>query len=154
MLLDAAALEQCYHGKKPMTYYHKITPATCMNLDHVRAFMHDHNSAIAKAAYQLVGPAASARVFLLCEAVGYTLRLTRAQRSQLVDLHRLLTLEHVGDPDRIESGLFAKVGRSSDFVEECCILSDKLGVLLALIDEGGPANGVRDQSVGAIRQVA
>jgi hypothetical protein len=116
--------------------------------------MHDHNSAIAKAAYQLVGPAASARVFLLCEAVGYTLRLTRAQRSQLVDLHRLLTLEHVGDPDRIESGLFAKVGRSSDFVEECCILSDKLGVLLALIDEGGPANGVRDQSVGAIRQVA
>jgi hypothetical protein len=137
-----------------MTYYHKITPVPCLNLDHVRAFMHDHDSAIAKAAYKLGGPAASARVFLLCEAVAHTLRLTRAQRSQLVDLHRLLTLECVGDPDRIESHLFAEIDLSTAFVGECCILSDKLGVLLALIDDGAPANEVREQSAGSIRKVA
>jgi len=137
-----------------MIYYHKITPLPCLNLDHVRAFMHHYASAIAKAAYKLGGPAASARVFLLCEAADHTLRLTRAQRSQLVDLHRLLTLEHVGDSNRIESRLFAEIDPSSAFVEECCILSDKLGALLALIDAGGPANEVQEQSAGAIREVA
>jgi hypothetical protein len=74
-------------------------------------------------------------VFLLCEAVRHTRRLTRAQSSQLVGFHQLLMLEHVSDPDRIESVLFARINPASVFVEECCVLSEKLGCLLRNIAE-------------------
>ncbi len=137
-----------------MSYYHTITPKSCLHLEHVRPFLRDHISALAKAAYKLGGFAASARVFLLCEAVGQTLRLTRLQRSQLVDLHRLLTLEHVGDPNRIESSLFAEIDPSSAFVEECCCMADELGALLVSIkDEESLSKGV-DRSTPLVRKVA
>ncbi|MEI4263593.1 hypothetical protein [Roseovarius sp. D0-M9] len=113
-----------------MTYYQTFTTLPCSKLDLVREFFRDHGTALAKAAEKLGGPAASARVFLLCEALRHARRLTRAQRSQLVDFHRLLTLEHVGDPNRIESGLFALIDPSSAFVDTCCLLSERLDALL------------------------
>ncbi len=137
-----------------MTYYQTFTKLPCPNLEHVRGFLRDHGTALAKAAHRLGGPAASARVFLLCEAVGHTLRLTRAQSSQLVDFHRLLTLEHVGDPDRIESGLFAQINPASRFIIECCLLSDKLGGLLKLIAENDPTSDIRCKDSHMISQVA
>lgn len=118
-----------------MTYYQTFTTVPCSDLDHVREFFRDHGIALAKAAGKLGGPAASARVFLMCEALRHARRLTRAQRSQLVDFHRLLTLEHVGDPDGIESGLFAQIDPSSPFVHTCCLLSEKLNALLEVIAE-------------------
>ncbi|SEL30734.1 hypothetical protein SAMN05421666_2084 [Roseovarius nanhaiticus] len=137
-----------------MTYYQTLTKLPCPNLEHVRGFLRDHGTALAEAAHRLGGPAASARVFLLCEAVRHTRRLTRAQSSQLVDFHRLLTLEHVGDPDRIESGLFAQIDPASGFVTECCLLSDKLGALLKLIAENDPTSDIRCKASHIISQVA
>lgn len=93
-----------------MTFYRTFsTKQPCPKLGLVRRFLRDHGTALALAAHRLGGPAASGRVFLLCEAVRHTRRLTRAQSSQLVDFHKLLTLEHVSDPDRIECGLFAQI---------------------------------------------
>lgn len=137
-----------------MTYYQTLTKLPCPNLAHVRGFLRDHGVALAKAAHRLGGPTASARVFLLCEAVRHTRRLTRAQSGQLVDFHRLLTLEHVRDPDRIESGLFAQINPASGFVVECCLLSDKLGALLTLIAENDPTSDIRCETSHIISQVA
>lgn len=137
-----------------MTYYQTLTKLTCPNLPHARGFLRDHGVALAKSAHRLGGPTASARVFLLCDAVRHTRRLTRAQCSQLVDFHRLLTLEHVGAPDRIESGLFAQINPASGFVVECCLLLDKLGALLKLIAENNPTSDIRCETSHVISQVA
>ncbi|MEY8095964.1 hypothetical protein AB9F29_00905 [Falsihalocynthiibacter sp. S25ZX9] len=90
-----------------MTYHQTFTKQPCQNLKQVRGFLRDYGTALAMAAYKLGGPTASARVFLLCEAVRHARQLTRAQSRQSVGFHRLLTLEHVNDPDRTESDLFA-----------------------------------------------
>ncbi|WP_255012182.1 hypothetical protein [Roseovarius sp. M141] len=137
-----------------MTYYQTLTKLPCPNLEYVRAFLRDHGTALANAAHRLGGPAASARAFLLCEAMRHTRRLTRAQSSQLVDFHRLLTLEYVADPDRIESGLFAQIDPASGFVTDCCLLSDKLGALLKLIAENDPTSDIRCKASQMISQVA
>eukprot|EP00919_Chromeraceae_sp_WS-2016_P029834 GHVR01070911.1.p1 GENE.GHVR01070911.1~~GHVR01070911.1.p1 ORF type:complete len:141 (-),score=10.54 GHVR01070911.1:37-459(-) len=139
---------------KPMTYHQKITKQSCANLRPVRGFLHDHGRALAETAHKLGGSAASARVFLLCEAMCHTRRLTRAQSSQLVDFHRLLTLERVSDPDRIESGLFAQINPASAFVGECCLLSEKLDALLRLIAENEPVSDILCEASQKISQVA
>lgn len=74
-------------------------------------------------------------MFLLCEAVDAATRLTNAQKRQLVELYQLLTLENVGDPDRIESALLAEIDLASPFVEDCCLLAEKLEALLRQIAE-------------------
>ena len=142
-------------GMKPMTFYRTFyTKQLCLNLVHVRRFLHDHGTALAMAARRLGGPAASARVFLLCEAVRHTRYLTRAQSSQLVDFHQLLTLEHVSDPDRIECGLFAQINPASGFVDGCCVLSEKLASLLRQIAEHDPTSDVLCQTSQEFPQVA
>lgn len=120
-----------------MTYYPKITlyysadPGS--DLEEVRSFLKERGTALAKAAHHLGGRAASARVFLLAEAVRETRRLTKTQRRQLVELHRLLTLENVAKPDRIESACFAIIDPASPFVDECCLLAEQLEALLRRI---------------------
>lgn len=109
---------------------------------------------MAMAVYKLGGPTASARVFLLCEAVHHARQLTRAQSNQLIDFHRLLTLKHVEDPDRAESDLFVQINLASGFVEECCSLSDKLRSLLKSIAESDPTSDIRCEASRMIQQVA
>lgn len=122
-----------------MTFYRTFsTKQTCLKLAHVGQFLSEHGTDLARAAHRLGGSAASARVFLLCEAVRHTRRLTQAQSSQLLGFHQLLVLEHVSDPDRIESVLFAQINPASVFVEECCVLAEKLGCLLRSIAENEP----------------
>jgi hypothetical protein len=138
-----------------MTFYRTFsTKQPCPKLGLVRRFLRDHGAALALAAHRLGGPAASARVFLLCEAARHTRRLSRAQSSQLVDFHRLLTLEHVSNPDRIESGLFAQINPASGFVDECCVLSEKLASLLRQIAEHDPTSDVLCQASQEFPQVA
>lgn len=124
-----------------MTYHHHIDTPAGLDLKHVRKFLKLHGTALAKAAHMLGGRGASARVFLLCESVIHARRLTSAQRRQLVGLHQLLTLENVGDPERIESALFSKIDPSSAVVEDICLLAENLQRLLFLISDEEPAVG-------------
>ncbi|TCS67195.1 hypothetical protein EDD52_101290 [Primorskyibacter sedentarius] len=137
-----------------MTYYQTFSPKPCPNLIHVQRFLRDHGSVLAKAVYQLGGPGASARVFLLSEAVRHTQRLTPAQSSHLVAFHRLLKLEHVSDPDRIESSLFALINPESTFVNECCLLAEKLDALLQKIAENEPIRNIHCEAPQKVGQVA
>lgn len=151
--LEAATLVQRYPGMNPMTYHQTFTKQPCQKLKQVRGFLSVHGTALAKAAYKLGGPAASARVFLLCEAVHHARQLTRAQSNQLVDFHRLLTLKHVDDPDRAERDLFVQINLASGFVEECCSLSDKLCGLLKSIADNDPTSDIRCEASRMIQQV-
>tara|TARA_R110002049_G_scaffold271272_1_gene448499 strand:+ start:442 stop:657 length:216 start_codon:yes stop_codon:yes gene_type:complete len=71
-----------------------------------------------------------------------------------VNFHQLLTLEHVSDPDRIECGLFAQINPASEFVDDCCVLSEKLGSLLRQIAENDLASDVLCQASQELLQVA
>tara|TARA_R110002124_G_C8965490_1_gene514497 strand:- start:243 stop:722 length:480 start_codon:yes stop_codon:yes gene_type:complete len=152
--LEAATLVQRYPGMNPMTSHQKFTKQPCQNLKQVRGFLRDYETILAMAAHKLGGPAASARVFLLCEAVHHARQLTRAHSNQLVDFHRLLTLKHVDDPDRAESDLFVQINLASGFVEECCSLSDELCVLLKSIAKSVPTSDIQCEASRMIPQIA
>jgi hypothetical protein len=116
-----------------MTYLASIAVDAAPELHAVRMFFDEHGEAIANATQTLGGPAASARYFVLAQAVRETLRLTRTQRRQLVDIHRLLTLRDVGAPEHLETALFAAIHPDSPIVDEICLLSDRLQELLVQI---------------------
>ncbi|MCR8828048.1 hypothetical protein [Pseudosulfitobacter koreensis] len=122
-----------------MTIHTKPTTATAVarltDLAAVRTFLRKHGTALAKAAHMLGGAAASRRVFILMAAVQEACRLSHVQRRQLVDLHRLLTLEYVGDPERIETALFSEIDPDSSVVDDICFLAEALEALLQQISE-------------------
>ncbi|MBP0485194.1 hypothetical protein [Sagittula salina] len=45
---------------------------------------------------------------------------------EIVELHRLLSLDRVGDPDSVEAGCFARIDPISPAVEKICVLADEL----------------------------
>ena len=108
-------------------------------LEAARSFLDAHGLALANAAYLLGGGAASARVDVLISSVREARRLTRPHRRQLGELHRLLMLDAVGDPDRLETELFALIDPAEPVVDDICRLADALQELLVLIsrDEQG-----------------
>lgn len=137
-----------------MTYQYTNADVFGTDLNHVRKFLHEKGEALAAAANRLGGRAASARVFLLCEAVHIAVRLTQPQKRQLIDLHQLLTLENVGDPDRIESALFAEIDPDSSFVGEFCLLAETLEALLRQISDDDRSVKPRTTSASPLRKVA
>lgn len=70
----------------------------------------------------------------VASADAYTIR----HRRGLEWLRDLLTLEHVGDPDRAEGGYFAKVSPEDPMVLVICGLTDGLEALIASIDTPTP----------------
>ncbi len=129
-----------------MTFHAKLITddarAKLTDLAAVRKFLSKYGAALATAAHTLGGAAASSRVFIMTAAVQEAQRLTRAQRRQLVELHRLLTLEHVGDPERIETALFSKIDPGSSIVNDFCLLAEALEALLWQISEADNAESL------------
>jgi hypothetical protein len=118
-----------------MTYLSSIAVDAVSNLHAVRSFVDEHGLAVANAAHVLGGPAASGRFYIFAETLRDADQLTRSQRRQLVKLHELLTLQHVGDPDRIETQRFSEIHPELPIVDEICLLSDRLQELLTLISD-------------------
>ena len=92
----------------------------------LRAFVAGHADGLAGAA-ALLGAAPGVRIALaaldgLCEP-GHPVARTMRALDKLVDL---LMLEHVQDPDRIESVCFAALDPAEPVVEEICLLADGL----------------------------
>ncbi len=126
-----------------MTFHTKLIAdeafARSTNLVAVQTFLDEHGTALENAAHMLGGDVASGRVLILISTVREADRLTRAQRWQLIDLYKLLTLEHVGDPDRIETALFSEIDLESSVVHEICLLTEALEALLCEISEANQA---------------
>ena len=114
----------------------------------------DQGSALAEAAHKLGGQAASSRVLSLIEALRDARRLTHPHRRQLVNLHKLLTLEHVGDPDRIEAALFMDLDPGSPEVDEICLLAESLEELLKRISSDERSDGRRPGADAPFAEVA
>jgi hypothetical protein len=103
-------------------------------LARVRSLFHDHGHDLALAASLLGGPAAEARVVACALRIEAARRLDRRSLRDLAAMHQVLSLQHVGDPDRLETALFSELHPASATVEAICRLTDMLGNLLRDID--------------------
>jgi hypothetical protein len=100
------------------------------DLQSIRAFLHDHGSALVNAAYHLGGGSSSNAVFRLVDDLRAAQKLTATHLRQLARLHSLLALENVGDPSRAEAAYFASLVPGSSLVDEICLITDALDDVL------------------------
>ncbi|MFD0978390.1 hypothetical protein [Tropicimonas aquimaris] len=104
-------------------------------------FLDEHRGALLSAAGLLGGRDGLSLVRVLFDGIGRGGLATRGVRRRLAGLLALLSLQHVGDPERIESACFSEIDPMDPRVEEICLLTDGLrGALQALVDEEGAAS--------------
>jgi hypothetical protein len=89
-------------------------------------FLVDRAEALVSASALLGGRPAARRTAHLIEALTDAPHLNTRLRREVVELHRLLALDRVGDPASLESALFAQIDPESPVVEEICVLTDEL----------------------------
>jgi hypothetical protein len=104
----------------------------------VSRFFFDYGHELAEAARLLGGAAAEARVVSCGIRLETASRIDSRIRRDLVAFFRLLALHDVGDPDRVETELFAAICPASPPVETICLLADLLEELLHRIDDDPP----------------
>lgn len=103
-----------------------------------RIFFDEYGSAMLNAAALLGGPAAHRRCLRLLSRISESAELTRALRQELVWLHRLVSLDLVGDPEAEETARFAMVDPLDPRVEEVCLEAGRLFDLFVTISDLDP----------------
>jgi hypothetical protein len=104
-------------------------------LDATRAHFDKHGVALCNAAGLLDGEAGTAHVLRLMSRLREASRLDRTTRRRLVDLHRLLSLDPIGDNLEPDLSSYVLLNPASREVEELCLLTDQLYDLLVQIGE-------------------
>ena len=124
-------------------FHHKMPVSSALGhsdrLPTVRRFLAEQSQAICNAALLLGGTAAERRCLQLICDVRQTPTLTRHLQSELVALHRLLSLEHVSDPEAPEAAFFAAIDPADPVVFDICRLTDAVHDLLVEISSGDPS---------------
>lgn len=99
-----------------------------------RCLFFDHGHELAEAAAMLGGASAEAKVVSCALQLQDAGRITPRIERDLVLLHRLLSLDRVGDPECLETALFSEIDPASRQVETICVLTDMLADILDAID--------------------
>ena len=100
-----------------------------------RAHFDQHGAALCNAAGLIGGDAGTARVLRLMSSLREATRLDRTTRQLMVDLHRLLSLDPLGDAFEPDLSFWHHLAPASAEVEDLCLLTDRLYDLLVEIDE-------------------
>ncbi len=101
----------------------------------IAQFLVSQAEPLVSAAALLGGRPAVRRTARLLEELVDTPRLTRRLRREIVELHRLLSLDRVDDLESLEAACFAEIDPSFPAVEEICELTDAMrSHLLALAE--------------------
>jgi len=96
----------------------------------VRGFVAEHAAALTNASRLLGGEPAARDCVTLIADLAETPHLSPSIRRRLVGLRALLSLEHVGDPDRTETARFAAIDPADPRIDALCLLADRLGDLI------------------------
>lgn len=107
----------------------QLHPATTMLL----AWVFQHHDALLNASMLLGGRAAHRRTARLLAELLANSEVTRRIVCELSQLHALLTLERVNDPDSEEAIFFAAIDPADPVVYDLCALADGLGDRLEAI---------------------
>lgn len=99
-----------------------------------RCLFFDHGHELAEATAMLGGASAEAKAVSCALQLQDASRITPRIERDLVLLHRLLSLDRVGDPECLETALFSEIDPASRQVETICVLTDMLADILDAID--------------------
>ncbi|SFQ12399.1 hypothetical protein [Tranquillimonas alkanivorans] len=101
-------------------------------------FLCSEAEALQNAALLLGGRPALRRTQRLLDDMTTAPRLTQRLAREVSALHDLLTLENVGDPERLETAYFDEIDPASAVVEDICLAADRLEDLMtAACSESG-----------------
>jgi hypothetical protein len=103
-------------------------------LERIRRFFLLHGTDLALAASLLGGTAGVRRVGSCTGRLETAGHIDHHIRRELRAIHRLLSLDAVGDPDNLETALFSDLNPGSAEVETICRLTDMLDDLLQEAD--------------------
>jgi hypothetical protein len=103
-------------------------------LNELQEFSRFHYEALQNAALLLAGPFALKRVQTLLDDILSSRTITRRLQTGIVEVHKLLSLYHVHDPDRIEAAHFAEIEMSDPFIEDICLMTEALTDILYRLD--------------------
>lgn len=103
-------------------------------LAELQEFARFHNEALQNAALLLAGPFALKRVQTLLDDILSSRTITRRLQICIVDVHKLLSLYHVHDPDRIEAMYFAEIDMCDPVIEDICLMTEALTDILYRLD--------------------
>ena len=96
----------------------------------LQAFAEEHRHAILNAAAWLGGQGGSRHALEALDSI-YAPEVSPRRALRLFDeVHALLMLEHVHDPEREEAEIFAGIDPSDPRVEDVCLLADGLAARL------------------------
>lgn len=101
----------------------------------LQKFLQFHSEALQNASLLLGGKPAVKATSALIDDICSAPVLTRRLQQGLVNLHKLLSLEHVHDFNRPESAYFADLDPAAPYVEDLCLLTESFqDVLLRTAD--------------------
>lgn len=106
----------------PFDAYRRSTP--------LQDFLSGHADPLTHAARLLGGSRGAGLVSDLIDDLQRNPSLSRRGMRIAQQILDLLQLEHVGDPDRDESGYFASIDTCDPAVSEICLLSDRFATAL------------------------
>ncbi|WP_162617621.1 hypothetical protein [Yoonia maritima] len=96
----------------------------------IHGFIELNRDALHHAARLLGGCDGAHTVDQISDALSRELAPSRRTSDLLKQLRDILFLEHVDDPDRVESGFFAAIDPANPVVEDICLLADGLAQAL------------------------
>jgi hypothetical protein len=94
-------------------------------------FVAAHIDGLLNAAALLAGPRGERLVQAIHERLLSSNPINRHTHRALQDLLEILSLEHVGDPDRAEAGFFAAIDPADPCVADICLLTDRYRAALS-----------------------
>lgn len=115
----------------------------------VRHHFDEHGSAMVNAAGLIGGPAAARNVVRLLGDLREATHLDRTIKRKLVALHRLLSLDPIGEGEEPDLDLSSLLDPASREVEEICLLADHL---FELLEDVGALADARDAMAEALSQ--
>lgn len=101
----------------------------------LRRFIDGHQSALYDSAALLAGGRGIHLVDSIVDGMSDQEGLTRRTIRALNDLREILTLEHVDDLTRPEAHYFAAIDPSEPIVEEICLLTDQLEIIMSDLED-------------------
>lgn len=105
-------------------------PQLSRSLSTLQTYAHEHFEALQCAALLLGGAFAAKRARSVLEDVVSAQTLTRRMQIEMIEMHKLLSLHYVDDPERVEAAYFAEIDVSDPFIEDICLMTDQLTDIL------------------------
>ena len=105
-------------------------PQLSRSLAAFQTYAREHYEAFQNAALLLGGTFAAKRARSVLEDVMSAQTITRRMQIEMVEMHKLLSLHYVDDPERVEAAYFAEIDVSDPFIEDICLMTDQLTDIL------------------------